>query len=210
MQSRVRRYLLGVTLALVVSAAALPAAATAAESTNLRFRGLAADVGYFQVNGCVETFVDNFGVSGRATESRAGSTKQVNLEAFVDIFDTCTGAETVLICSTDSGTVNIDRQLTTAALSGTLTCFDLFTGDEVCQLSKSETLQGTGDVITALEHFQFRQGGLLFNETFRGQFRDAQVTSATITGCGVSLTEQDVVFASLQSVNSGSVTVSRA
>jgi hypothetical protein len=162
------------------------------------------------VNGCVETFVDNFGVNGRATESRAGSTKQVNLEAFVDIFDTCTGAETVLICSTDSGTVNIDQHLTTGALSGTLTCFDLFTGDEVCQLSKSETLQGTGDVVTELEHFQFRQGGLLFNGTFRGQFRDADVTSATINGCGVSLTEQDVVFASLQSVNSGSVTVSRA
>jgi hypothetical protein len=211
MQSRVRRYLLGVTLALVVSAAALPATATAAaDSTNFRFRGLAADVGYFQVNGCVQTFVDNFGVNGRATESRAGSTTEVNLEAFVDIFDTCTGAETVLICSTDSGTVNIDRQLTTAALSGTLTCFDLFTGDEVCQLSKSETLQGTGDVSTQLEHFQFRQGGLLFNATFRGQFRDAEVTSATISGCGVSLTEQDVEFASLQSVNSGSVTVSRA
>lgn len=211
MQSRVRKYLLGVTLALVVLAAALPAAATAAaDSTNLRFRGLAADVGYSQVNGCVQTFVENFGVNGRATESRAGSTKQVNLEAFVDIFDTCTGAETVLTCSTDSGTVNIDRNLSTAALSGTLTCFDFFTGDEVCQLSKSETLQGTGDVVTELEHIQFRQGGTLFNETFRGQFRDAEVTSATITGCGVSLTEQDVGFATLLSINTGSVTVSRA
>ena len=47
MLDRVRKYLLGVTLALVVVAAALPAAATAAKtSSTLRFSGLAADVGF--------------------------------------------------------------------------------------------------------------------------------------------------------------------
>jgi hypothetical protein len=211
MLDRVRKYLLGVTLALVVVAAALPAAATAAKtSSTLRFRGLAADVGFSQVDasGCVNTFVDNFGINGRATQSGVGSTREVSLSAFVDIFDACTGAEALLTCSSDTGTVNIDRQLTMATLSGTLTCVDFFSGEEVCSLSKSETLQGIGDVATELEHFQFRQGGFLFNGTFRGQFRDAQVTSASITGCGVSLTEQDVVFAQLESVTSGSVTVS--
>jgi hypothetical protein len=215
MHSRVRKYLIGLAFALVVLAAVVPAAGTAAtESITLRFNGLAADVGFLQVNeaGCVYTFVENFGVSGRATESRAGSTKQVNLEAFVDILNVCdpnNPVETFLICSTDSGTVNIDRRLTMATLSGTLTCTDFNTG-ATCQLSKSETLQGIGDVVTELQHFQFRQGGFMFNGTFRGQFRDAQVTSASVTGCGVSLTEQDVVFAVLESVNTAQVSVSRA
>jgi hypothetical protein len=216
MHSHVRKYLIGLAFALVVLAAAVPAAATAAtESTTLRFSGLAADVGFLQVNeaGCVYTFVENFGVSGRATESRAGSTKQVNLEAFVDILNVCdpnNPVETLLICSSDSATVNIDRQLTMATVSGTLTCSDFYTGEEICQLSKSETLQGVGDTVTQLEHFQYRQGGFLFNGTFRGQFRDAQVTSASVTGCGVSLTEQDVYFAVLESVNTAQVSVSRA
>jgi hypothetical protein len=137
----------------------------------------------------------------------------VNISAFVDIFNACdpeNPTETLLICTTDSATVNIDQRLTAATVSGTLTCTDFFTGEEVCQLSKSETLQGTGDITTALEHFQFRVGGFMFNGTFRGQFREAQVTSATVTGCGVSLTEQDVIFGVLASVNTAQVTVSRA
>src|SRR5919201_4599854 len=70
--------------------------------------------------------------------------------------------------SGDTGRVNIDRQLTMATLSGTLTCVDAFSGEEVCRLSKSETLQGSGDIVTELEHIQFREGGLLFNEFREG------------------------------------------
>jgi hypothetical protein len=211
MRSGLRKYFIRLALALVVLAAALPATATAAKtSSTLRFSGLAADVGFSQVDasGCVYTFVDNFGISGRATQSGVGSAREVTLSAFVDIYDACNNVDTPLICSSDTGTVNIDRQLTMATLSGTLTCVDFFSGEEVCELSKSETLQGSGDVFTQLSHVQFRQGGFMFNETFRGQFRDAQVTSASITGCGVSLSEQDVVFAQLESVTYGSVAVS--
>jgi hypothetical protein len=211
MRSGLRKYLIRVALVLVVSAAVVPATATAAKtSTMLRFSGLAADVGFSQVDasGCVFTFVENFGISGRATESGVGSRREVNLSAFVDVYDACNNTDTLLICSSDTGSVSIDRQLTMATLSGTLTCVDFFSGEEVCQLSKSETLQGSGDVATEIEHFQFRQGGFLFNATFRGQFRDATVTSASITGCGVSLSEQDVVFAQLESVTSGTVEVS--
>jgi hypothetical protein len=168
-------------------------------------------VGFFQIDGtgCVYTFVENFGISGWATESGVGSTKQVNVEAFVDIYDACNNVDTFMTCSSDSASVNIDRQLTMATISGTLTCTDVNTG-ATCQLSKSETLQGTGEIASALEHFQYRQGGYLFNATFHGRFRDAQVTSASVTGCGVSLTEADAVFAQLQSVSSGTVEVIRA
>jgi hypothetical protein len=211
MRSGLRKYFIRLALALVVLAAALPATATAAKtSSTLRFSGLTAEAVFSQVDasGCVYTFVDNFGISGRATQSGVGSTRELNISAFVDIYDACNNTDTLLMCSSDTGSVNIDRQLTMATLSGTLTCVDFFSGEEVCELSKSETLQGSGDVFTALEHVQFRQGGFLFNGTFRGQFRDATVTSASITGCGISLTEQDVVYAQLGSVTSGSVNVS--
>jgi hypothetical protein len=210
-----KRLILLLLLAAAVSGLGVASATAATDSITLRFKGLEAEVGYFQVNeaGCVYTFVDNFAVSGRATQSRAGSTKVVNISAFVDIFNVCdpeNPTETLLICTTDSGTVNIDQRLTAATVSGTLTCTDFFTGEEVCQLSKSETLQGTGDITTVLQHFQYRVGGFFFNGTFRGQFREAQVSSATVTGCGVSLTEQDVFFAVLASLSQGQVIVSQA
>ncbi len=208
-----RLVLLALLAAAAVSAFDVASARAATDVRAVTFNGRAANVYFFQVDqaNCVYTYFQNSAFSGRATESRVGSTKQVNLVAYIDTVNICDPAgpqETFLECLSDSASINIDRSLSTATLNGTLTCTNDVTG-ATCELAKSETLQGTGTVTTTRLHYQYRFGGHFFDERIRGSVRDAQVTSASITGCGVSLTEQDAQAANLASVISGSITVSR-
>jgi hypothetical protein len=69
---------------------------------------------------------------------------------------------------------------------------------------------GTGDTVTNNSHEIFHFGGFAENETSRSKLRAAQLTSASISGCGLSLSEQDNVSASLASASILQVTITRS
>lgn len=145
-------------------------------------------------SGCVVTTLENMASPRRQTVmSGVGSSFRTDITAFITVLNFCEGTvDTFLGCFTSPGdpvAVAIDPDLTSATASGTITCTDFDTG-ATCTLSKSETLLGVGELSTIRSHTVRREDLLLIN-IFRAQTREAEVTEATITGCGFSFSEQD-------------------
>jgi hypothetical protein len=189
-----------VVLLILGVAAAVP---TAASSSIIGHSSGPVSVAHFSqtdASGCLVTDLDNLAFTGRQTVSGLGSGLRIDLTAFITVTDICSGTvETFLGCFTSPGDaveVTIDRDLTTAIANGTITCTDFDTG-ATCTLSKSETLRGVGEITRDRGHFVQREEGVLLIDVFRTEIRDAEVTVATITGCGVSFSEEDFVFAQL-------------
>jgi hypothetical protein len=196
---------------LVIFAAVLAAAAFSAStsaSMTVRFKGPFTLAEFVQVDqtGCIVTDVVSTGASGRQSTSGEGTSSFEEVDAFVSIINTCdpTAQNTFLVCTSFPGTsadMNVDRRLTTGTASGTMTCTDLDSGT-TCQMQQSETLAGVGDVRTEQSHFQDRSGNVMVNAVFRGRTRDAQVTDASVSGCGINMTEDDAVFGELEITSS--------
>jgi hypothetical protein len=199
-----RRFAL-VFLALGLAAAAYAASGSA--SITVRFKGPLLLAEFVQVDqtGCVVTDVVDEAASGRQSVSGGGTSNVEEVEAFISIFNICEPVpDTILVCSSfpdGPADVSVDRELTTATASGTMTCTNLDTG-ETCQLEKSETFQGVGEISTRQDHFQDRSGNVFVNAVFRGRTREAVVTSASISGCGLSMSQDDAVFAQFEGTNS--------
>lgn len=202
----VRRRFGPVLFALVLGSAVF-AASTSASSMTVRFKGPFTLAEYIQLDptGCVVTDVVSTAASGRQSVNGEGTSSFEEVDAFVSVFDTCGGGQdTILVCTsfpTTSADMSVDRQLTTGTASGVMTCTDLDTG-ATCQLAKSEALNGVGEVRSGRDHFHDRQGNVMVNALFRGRFRDAEVTAASLSGCGLSLTQDDAVYAELESTSS--------
>lgn len=162
-------------------------------------------------SGCLVTELENQAGTGREAVSGQGSHLRTDLVAFITVFDVCAGTvERFLTCFSSPGDpieVAIDPELAGASVSGTITCTDFDTG-ATCTLTKSETLVGVGEITTVREHFVRREDFFLL-DVFRGKIRAAEVTEATITGCGVSFSEEDLVFAQLQNAVSTGVQIVR-
>ena len=205
MTSRRRRF--GLVIFAAVLAAATFSASTGASMT-VRFKGPFTLAEFVQIDqtGCVVTDVVSTGASGRQSASGEGTSSFKEVDAFVSIINTCDpGAEnTFLVCTSfpsTSANMTVDQRLTRGTASGTMTCTDLDSG-ATCQMEQSETLTGVGEVRTEQSHFHDRSGDVMVNSVFRGRTRDAQVTDATVSGCGISMTEDDAVFGELESTSS--------
>lgn len=209
MVNAVRKSVLGFALVVAVMAAT-PAANAAVDSSTLRFKGLTEFSYFYSLTDCGAVWAGENATESRATLSRDGSKEEVNVFTYIVIYNNCLPEPswTSFFCTSDSAMVDIDPSLAGATVNGTLTCTNYDTG-ATCELSKSVTVQGVGDTIREMLHYQFQQGGFLYTQNTRFVGREAQVTSATLSGCGVFLTEQQAVSAGLQNVNYGTVTVIR-
>jgi Tic22-like family len=186
------------SLTVALAFLALPSAAGAArgkDSYTFQSKGLGAQAAFSSVDasGCVESTFTQTATDEHGTLSGEGSRIHFTIAGGGSILNRCTGEETYLFCSTSTGTIiDIDPKLEDATISGTLQCENVYTG-ETCQVSKSETLQGVGEVRASRVHTQQTIGEVFINTVARAQGRSAVVTSATITGCGWAFTETDAV-----------------
>jgi hypothetical protein len=211
MVRRTRKWFLAVALALAALAAAASGTQAATTVDSIRFKGLVAEAAYAQSTDCSYTNAGNFAFANRATERGAGSQKQVDVSMYVDTYNGC-GEQPIsifYICSADNATVNISSNLGGATVNAMLTCQDVNSG-ETCQVSKSETLQGIGDITFVAYHEITHSRSFMTTITFNGRSRGALVTSASLTGCGVSLTAQDVSYAALSATNQGVISITRS
>jgi hypothetical protein len=193
-------------LAVVIAVVALAAVVFpvgGAASVAGHFKGLVAVAEYTQVDetGCIVTDLQSLAATGRQTISGQGSGLVEEVDAFVLVTNVCEGSEVAfLVCSSfpdGSAAVSIDRALTSGTASGSMTCTNFDTGD-TCELSKSETFRGLGDLSTIRNHVVDRFDAVVIVDSFRVQLREAEVAAATISGCGLSFTESDAVSAQLQ------------
>jgi hypothetical protein len=159
--------------------------------------------------GCIVTEAMTVAAIGR-TAGGSGSSLFEGVEAFIVVTDVCESTELAfLACSSfadGTADVVIDRQLLTATAEATMMCADLSTA-ETCTLTSSETFQANTDSVVGHDNFVERFEGLVVVEVSHGEFRGAALTTASISGCGVSLTEEDAVGAGLFRSNDTSVQV---
>jgi hypothetical protein len=186
---------------LALVAVVLPATSSAFAG---HVKGLVTMTEYTQVDetGCVVTDLLSLSTNGRLAIGGSGSGVFEEIDAFILVTNVCEGTELAfLACSSfpdGSATVIIDRGLTAATANGTMTCANFDTG-ETCELTKSETFKGVGDLSTIRNHVVDRFDNVVIVDSFRVRVREAEVPEATISGCGLSFTESDVVSAQLQS-----------
>ena len=212
------------TAVVAILAAAIIASPTTAigavtSSHVLRTNALGVDTIYeaTDASGCIVTMLFNSAFKGHQTFNQRGLvhfavSPQISASVFVvNVCDPEAPATELSCFSFLDGTaeLSIDRKLTSALVEGTLTCSDFNTGEPVCELTETEVHRGVGDLRTDVLHFQDEFGDLWINVSGRGQFRDAETTDALITGCGLALTEDEVIFAQLGAVNSGDVLLGR-
>jgi hypothetical protein len=109
------------------------------------FSGPTAQVNYWKSTGCTTVSESGTASTSRARLARE-TTRVVNVYMDLSVGDFCTGTVRNYSCYTDSGSVNVSRNLGGATVEATLTCADVDTGETTCQLSKHEELQGYGDI----------------------------------------------------------------
>ena len=205
-------------LALALSILASPATAGAAagSTTTANFSGLGSNVHFRTEVGCNITSVVQVSTITAGTVSMGGITKGTNGLVFIDSYDSCTdyGERSFLECTgNDDLNVQVDHALTSGTVNGTFTCFqwnpETGTYEQVCTLTKSETLSGVGPTESFRDvylyggpEYQYR-----FILRFSGTYREANVTSASLTGCGINLTEADVERAELRIDRRGSTEI---
>ena len=215
-----RRFSLLMVLALALSILTFPSGAGAspasASTSTFTFKGTGALVGFYTEDGCTGTDVFQDVTSGMGTASGAGRTSATGGAIYISTFDVCDDYRYLdsLYCeANDDLSVRIDRNLTGGTVTGTFTCYEYNpeTGEEVavCTLDKSESLSGVGPTYTSGGVFRGSGPGYRYTDRFSGTSRQADVTAASLTGCGLSLTEADVQGAELRNGRSSFTFTSR-
>lgn len=203
-----RKYLLPVTLFCV--ALALPSRSVAApgQTFHFRFMGLTADTFFDNFEGCVETSAEVEPMNGRI--KTAGGGPEATSSVFVGIFqfDNCSGA--VLLSAFGSadlpaGAFQIDKKLTSATLSTSLDVFD-FVSSTSFPVDVTMSWTAVGPPTMSMSHSVFKAPGLLSISTFHGTSR-AATASGSVTALGTNFSPNPAVFADLNSVKEGDLTV---
>ena len=208
-----RRLSLLVVLALALSIVAVPVSAWAAPTRTSTFtsQGLGASLFFSTQSGCVQTDVYQDGSTNAGTVSGMGrTTLQTQGFMFIDTYNTCTDEfiDSLFCYANNDLGVEVDRQLSGGSVTGTFSCGNEYDEEDnlivSCTVTKNETLVGVGPTFRGSYVERYSGPGYRYFNRFSGQFRDANVTSATVSGCGLNLTEADVQFAELVNARSTS------
>jgi hypothetical protein len=201
-----RKYLLPASL--LCAALAFPCR-SAAMTSHFKFTGLSATASFdsFDVTGCVETSVFLQAFNNRIrTVGRPETTASV----FVSMFqaDNCTS--TILVSASGfaelpAGALQIKRNLNSATLNTSVDVFD-FVSSTTFTVDLSMTWTATGAVTVSKFHSIFRAPGFMDNFMFTGESRPAAASGST-TGLGMNFTPNPAVFAELDLVKNGDVTI---
>jgi hypothetical protein len=199
---RIRRSLL-VLLGVLAVLAASSATAQGVSTDIFRYSGGYAHSEFSRTDGCVTTAAVEEATSGRGALNLA-STKVV-MEFYT--YDHCTDELiSAYSCTASSGTVTVIPPLDGATIAATLDCTAWTDVTDTCTLTKNETLTAVSPVLRSVFTFQYTGEYVRVVQRSTGRFRHAEVTSASISGCGVTFTEADAVGdAYLSWSSSGSV-----
>ncbi len=196
--------LVGVLAAAVV----IPGASTAATTETVTFSGRAAESVFFQSSGCIYTsvYVQAF--------QRARDAKQSGGATLGEPLWRAPGFKTPARRSTSAALLVTPRTPPSGSTRSSRTrprgeCCRALIGRPAARPASSRWTRrssGIGDRASWRGTSQYRNGSVFVSYRFSGQTRNAQVSSASIAGCGVAVSERDAVSAYPPSYSSGQIT----
>ncbi len=205
-----KRFMFLVLLA-VTSLVLVPAApAQAAEVMKFQFRGRVAQAVFSTTDGCIATDAFVYAVDGQFKEGGGKPAAQVVAGVTVAQFNQCTN-ELISIAGgfteLDAGAFQIDRKLNTATLNTTVQVTDFETG-ATFMVDVNLSFVTSGSPTRMRDNFQVRTPGFKVNARYNSTSRAATVTGSVTTPTQ-TFTSDQVVFAELALVRSGTTVISR-
>jgi hypothetical protein len=204
------RLLLVVSLAVVLTALAVPARAAGAETLHLSFDGLTAEATFASTDpsGCVRTEAFVFTDDGHFRTGPGQLEKGSTATVAVSKFDVCT--DTILLAADGfavlaPGQFQIDNKLTTASLTATIEVFDFVSGT-FFPVSINVSWTGVGETISVKDRRHETFPGFKVLKRFDGTSRQA-AAAGTVSDGTTNFTPEPATNATLGSIRRGELDI---
>lgn len=194
-------------LALIVPIA-VPKAHAAAQVNVFRFSGSSVIASFHSLDasGCIITDTFVFASAGTIYNPPGGPNPSQVTGVSVSQFDQCAGVLTrAAVGSTSDVNFQIAKDLSSAALSGTVPLDDVVTGTTIL-VTVNLTWTGSGNTVHQVFHGHLQLPGFVENDLFNGDMQDGQA-SGVISGAGENFAPGASVSAQLQQNTVGNITV---